>query len=163
MAEYPQAGQPGRPALHFELTAGIFKFKIIAGTAEIASELIGKAPFVAVAGGAAIGLTLAAIYKFPECRPIIRDVLVAAFCCRVTRNAQEIGQITPGCISFDLRCFTKNRFLEILSDYKSGKIEQRLKEEFLKVGIKTTGLQVKIENMEEVEETKAAIEQGYEK
>ena len=77
-----------------ELIAGIFRFKITAGTAEIASELIGKAPYVAVAGGAAIGLTLAAIYKFPECRPIIYNVLVAVFCCRVTRNAQEIGQIT---------------------------------------------------------------------
>ena len=161
MAEYPQAGKP-EPPLYAEFTAGIFSFKIIAGTIEVARELIGVAPYVLAAGVAVTGLTFGAIYLIPECRPIIRDVLVTAFRC-VTPNAQEIGQIMSGSLRFNLRCFTENRFREILSDYESGKIVQRLKEEFLKVGIKTTGLEVKIENMEEVEETQAAIEQGYEK
>ena len=161
MAEYPQAGQPESP-LHVELTTGTFNFKIIAGTVEVASDGIGVAPYVVAAGVAVTGLTFDAIYRIPECRPIIRDVLITAFGC-VIPYGQEIGQIMPGSPRFNLCYFTENRFLEILSDYESGKIKQRLKKEFLKVGIKTTGLEVKIENMEEVEETKAAIEQGYEK
>lgn len=46
----------------------------------------------------------------------------------------------------------------MFDDHKSGRIKHRLQEEFLKIGIKTTELQVEIENMEEVEKRKKDIE-----
>ena len=74
----------------------------------------------------------------------------------------EIRNIMSGCIQFELRCFTEDKFLEISKDYESGKIRKSLEEEFLKVGIKITGLVVKIINSEEVERTKTALEKRYE-
>ena len=58
-------------------------------------------------------------------------------------------------------CFTSlfndERFLEVLEDYESGKIKQCLEEEFLRAGIKTKGLEIKIENMKDAQERKAVI------
>ncbi|XP_028392644.1 uncharacterized protein LOC114517184 [Dendronephthya gigantea] len=51
----------------------------------------------------------------------------------------------------------EKRFLEILQDYESGGIKQRLENEFSQVKIKVEGLKVEIKNMEEVEKTRAAI------
>ena len=74
------------------------------------------------------------------------------------RDDQNVESIRPGCLHVLLRCLTDKRFLQVLEDYKSGKIKRRLDEELLKVEIKTKGLTIKIESMEEVEERKEAIE-----
>ena len=73
------------------------------------------------------------------------------------RDDQEVPEIRPGCLHVLLRCLTDERFLEVLEDYESGKIKQCLEEELLKAGIKTKGLEIKIENMKEVQERKVAI------
>ena len=73
------------------------------------------------------------------------------------RDDQEVREIRPGCLHVLLRCLTDERFLEVLEDYESGKIKQCLEKEFLKAGIKTKGLKIKIENMKEVEERRSAI------
>ena len=75
------------------------------------------------------------------------------------RDDQKFGGFGSGSIRFILYCLTDERFLEVLDDHKSGRIEQRLEEEFLKIGIETNGLEVEIENMKEVEERKEAIEE----
>ena len=156
MAEDPQAGRSEHLPLHVKVGFGSFHFEIDAGTVELAEEVIGVARYAAKAGA----ITLGAVYLIPRCQPIIRDAIVSALG-GVRQYAQAIGQIWSGSLHFVLCCFTDDRFLEILRDYEAGKIKKRLEEEFLKVGIRTTGLEVKIKNMEEVEETNAAINERY--
>ena len=75
------------------------------------------------------------------------------------RDDQKFGdQWESGSIRFELYCLTDKRFLEVFDGHKSGRIKHRLREEFLKIGIKTTELEVEIENMEEVQKRKKDIE-----
>ncbi len=62
---------------------------------------------------------------------------------------------------FDTHCLTDERYLEVLGDYESGRMKERLQEEFSQVGIKVEGLKVEIENMVEVNETKESIKKRY--
>ncbi|CAB4013089.1 Hypothetical predicted protein, partial [Paramuricea clavata] len=73
------------------------------------------------------------------------------------RDDQEVRGIRPGSLHVLLHCFTDERFLEVLADYESGRMKERLQEEFSQIGIKIEGLKVEIENMVEVNETKEAI------
>lgn len=68
------------------------------------------------------------------------------------------AQIRPGCLHVMLRYFTDERFLEVWTDYESGRIKERLQEEFTQSGIQVEGLMVEIENLEEVNRTKTDIE-----
>ena len=89
-------------------------------------------------------------------RPLI-DAAVTKALGGNERDDQEVREIRPGCLHVLLRCLTDERFLEVLEDYESDKIKQCLEEELLKAGIKTKGLEIKIENVKEVEERKSAI------
>ena len=89
-------------------------------------------------------------------RPLI-DAAVTKALGGNERDDQEVPEIRPGCLHVLLRCLTDERFLKVLEDYESGKIKQCLEEELLKAGIKTKGLEIKIENMKEVQERKVAI------
>ena len=73
------------------------------------------------------------------------------------RDDEDVGDIGPGSLHVRLHCFTDKRFLEVLADYESGKMKERLQEEFSQVGIKVKGMRVEIENMVEVNRTKEAI------
>ena len=73
------------------------------------------------------------------------------------RDDQAMDPPEPGSLRVSLRCFTDKRFLEVFEDYKSGRLTQRLYEEFSNNGIKTEGLVVTIENIKEVEEKAAAM------
>jgi hypothetical protein len=76
------------------------------------------------------------------------------------RDDQQLLDIRPG--SLHVRCcFTDKRFLEVLADYESGKMKERLEEEFSNAGIKVEGLKVEIENLAEANEPKEAIETRY--
>ena len=79
------------------------------------------------------------------------------------RDDQEVRGIRPGSLHVLLHCFTDERFLEVLEDYESGRMKERLQEEFLQIGIKVEGLKVEIENMVEVNETKEAINKRYDR
>ena len=79
----------------------------------------------------------------------------------INRNRAEIRNIIQGCLQCEVHCFTEDIFLEIVSDYKTGTIKERLGKEYLEAGIKITGLEVKILNIEEVERIKTAIEKRY--
>ena len=70
------------------------------------------------------------------------------------RDDQKIKEIKPGCLHVLLECFTDKRFLEVVDDVESGRIKECLEMEFLNIEIKVEGLQVEIENMEEVKEWK---------
>ena len=93
-------------------------------------------------------------------RPIINGAVISAFGDN-KKVEQEVTEIKPGCLHVLLRCFTEARFLEVLEDYESGKIKQRLEKEFLKAGIKNKGLKVEIDNMEEVQKRMRAIQERY--
>ena len=77
------------------------------------------------------------------------------------RDDQDLGAIGPGSLRVLLHCFTDERFLEVLADYESGGIKHRLKKEFLQIGLELEGLTVAIENIEEVNEIKRAINKRY--
>ena len=99
---------------------------------------------------------LSALYVgYKLLRPVVEGAVKKAL--GGERNDQEVRDIKPGSLHVLLHCFTNKRFLEVLSDYESGRMKERLLEEFLQVGIKVEGLKVKIENMEEVNKTKMAI------
>ena len=77
------------------------------------------------------------------------------------RDDQEVRGIRPGSLHVQLHCFTDKRFLEVLADYESGRMKERLQDGFSQVGIKVEGLKIEIENMVEVKETKEAINMRY--
>jgi hypothetical protein len=77
------------------------------------------------------------------------------------RDDQEIRGIRPGSLHVLLHCFTDERFLEVLADYESGRMKERLQDEFSQVGFKVEGLKVVIENAVEVNKTKEAVNQRY--
>ena len=70
------------------------------------------------------------------------------------RDDQEIRDITPDGTNVSLRCFTDQRVVEVLEDFERGTMKECLENEFSKHGIELEGLQVKIDNIEEVEERK---------
>lgn len=69
----------------------------------------------------------------------------------------KVNDPTDGSLRVLLHCFTEKKFLEVLEDFKSGKTKERLEKEFLNIGIKTEGLVVEIENIEQIKERAAAI------
>ena len=155
----PEDAQAGDPAPD-DHRANRIKFKIRALKLEVKEELRAEIINAIGIGVVTAGLTLGTMNGIPVCAKLLYDAIIATFKC-IRPGLQKIGRILAGCLQFELRCFTEDRFLEILEDYESGKISMRLEKEFLKVGIKTIGLEVKIENIDEVKETKAAIEQRY--
>ena len=66
------------------------------------------------------------------------------------RDDQEIRDIKPGSLHVLLHCFTDQRLLEVLEDFESGRMKERLEKEFLEIGIEVEGLRVEIDNIEEV-------------
>ena len=70
------------------------------------------------------------------------------------RDDQEIRDIKPGSLLVLLHCFTDQRLLEVLEDFKSGRMKERLEKEFLEIGIELEGLRVEIDNIGEVEKRK---------
>ena len=102
---------------------------------------------------AGIGVvSFGAIYCYPKVQPVILGVL--------QKVIGKVQNLVTGSLHFSIYC-TDSRFLEILGDYESGRIKQRLEEEFLKVEIKTIELELEIENMTEIEERKEAIKLRY--
>ena len=79
------------------------------------------------------------------------------------RDDQGDPDIKPGSLHVLLHCYTDKRFLEVLRDCKSGRMKKCLQKEFSQVGIEVEGLKVEIENVEEVIETKEAINNRYDR
>ena len=77
------------------------------------------------------------------------------------QGEQTVRDIKPGSLHIRLRHFTDKGFLKVLLEYESGRMQERLEEQFLRVGIKIEGLN--IENMEEVNKTREAINKRYDR
>ena len=111
----------------------------------------------------ALGNSAAAAYDLANIlSPSASKLLLGAAIFRdIKRNAGEIRNIVGGCLQCEVRCFTEDIFLEVLRDHETGMIKKHLEEEYLKAGYEMTGLEVKIQNREEVKRTKTAIEKRY--
>ena len=70
-------------------------------------------------------------------------------------------KINPGSSNILLHCSTDERFLETLESYNSGKMKERSEEGFSRIGHKMKKLNVNIENVAEVNQTKEAIKKRY--
>jgi hypothetical protein len=123
--------------------------KELGGTAvEITKEVCGTA------------LTIGAYYFLCDfAKPVVNTAIVKVFGGK--RDDQEVQDPRPGSLLVLLRCFTDERFLEVLADYESGGIKECLQKELSLVGIEVEGLKVEIENVEKVEKIRAAINKRY--
>ena len=105
-------------------------------------------------------VSLGALYvSYKLVRPLIETAVKRGL--GGERDDQEVRGIRPGSLHILLHCLTDERFLEVLADYESGRMKERLQEEFSQIGIKVEGLKVEIENMAEVNERKEAINKRY--
>ena len=77
------------------------------------------------------------------------------------RKDQEIPDVHEGSLLILLHCLTDERYLEVLEDFESGRMRDRLQKEFLEIGIEVKGMKIEIINIEEVNETKEAIDKRY--
>ena len=77
------------------------------------------------------------------------------------RDDQKFGEIKLGSLLVPLHCLTDKRFLEVLDDFESGRLKERLLKEFLQIGVEIEGLQIEIKNVEEVNKTKALVKRKY--
>ena len=145
----PQEEQEGNPRICDII------FKIIAAGIEVI-----KPALEGVMTSAIPATYLADILSIPAYKILLGAAIFRAGYA-IKQNAAEIRNIIDGCLQCEVHCFTEDIFLEIVRDYETGKIKNRLEEEYLKVGYKTTGLKVKIKNSEEVERAKTAIEKRY--
>ena len=137
------------------------EFHISTDSVEVARELLGKeSASSSSSSGITEDGTLGALYSdYRSLRAVIFDVVKKGL--GGERDGQRDPDIKPGSLRVLLHCLTDKRFLEVLEDYESGKMKERLQEEFSKAGIKVTGLKVEIRNIEEVNKTKEAINKRY--
>ena len=79
------------------------------------------------------------------------------------RDDQEVQEVKPGdSLHVSLYCKTDERFLEVLKDYKSEIMRERLENELSQIKeISICGLKVEITNMDEVQETAELIKMRY--
>ncbi len=116
---------------------------------EISADSVAKLAKVGTLG--VLAGTLGVLYGgYKLLRPII-DVAVE----RAVGGEQDDQEVRFE-ERFDTHCLTDERYLEVLEDYESGRLE-----EFSQVRIKVEGLKVEIENMVEVNETKEAVNKRY--
>ena len=120
---------------------------------EVAKELCKLAGYVGLGIGAiTLGTLLGFEYFAPKIKHAVKEALGGE------RDDQDVREVRPGeSLHVLLHCLTDERFLEVLEDFESGEIKERLQQQFSLAGIEVKGLQIEIENMEEVNEIKAAI------
>ena len=134
---------------------GKILFNIATDNVQVARELGDVAVKVAKELGNT-AVKLGAIYAVCYlARPIIDTACKKAL--GGERKDQNVDEAQPKCLLVLVRCFTDERFLEVLADYESGDIERRLEKELAQIGFKAKGLTVEIENMDEVNQRKRAI------
>jgi hypothetical protein len=133
------------------LSGGSIKFIIQVDDVGLSEELRNAARYF-VAGGAT---TLAVLYGWKFFKPLIKGVIDDVF----GGDDGDPPEIRPGSLHVLVHCRTNERFLEVLSEYESEKIKERLVEEFAEFSFKVKGLKVEIENMEEVIKIREAISQ----
>ena len=77
------------------------------------------------------------------------------------RDDQDVQNIKCEKFRVLVQCFTDERFVDLLADYDSVRMENLLKQEFLKIGLEVLELRIVIENLEDVNVHKARILSRY--
>ncbi|CAB4018448.1 Hypothetical predicted protein, partial [Paramuricea clavata] len=164
MAESSEVGQAVKDVLKGAVSGslkwnlspfgGYISFVITTDNIHLAEKLL------KVGGKACLGvgaLTLGSLFCYKTYKYLITDATKKGFEESEDRDDQEFIGPESGSLHVILHCLTDKRFLEVLADYESGRIEERLEKEFSQIGIETEGLKVSIENMEEVNKIRTAI------
>ena len=162
MAGFSETGQAtqevARDAFRFAASytpGGEFSISISANEVEVA-----KSVGVGIGIGIGIGaVAIGTLYTYSRFRPLIDDAVRRAF--GGERRDQGDPDIGTGSLIVRLRCFTDERFLELLEDYEHGRLKDCLEKEFYKIGFRVKEMNVKILNIEEVNKTKEAILARY--
>ena len=156
-----EAGKALRAGVAWNPLSGDFSINIATDNVEVARDLCKTAREV-TRDLCITAVSLGALYLgYKLVRPLIETAVKRGL--GGERDDQEVRDIRPGSLHVLLHCFTDERFLEVLADYESGRMKERLQEEFSQIGIKVEGLKVEIENMIEVNETKEAINKRYDR
>ena len=137
-------------SIELQGSAGMFLFRITTSNVEVTKEISG----VAVVGTVFVGLGALWASSYLA-RTIVNARLNNAF--GVENDDQNIEESRIGSLLVTIRCFTDERFLEVLADYESGETKRRLEKEFEQVGLKVEWLIVEIENTDEVKKKSTAI------
>ena len=146
--------------LAYDTSVKVMNDLVLGPTVEVTKEAAGGLIVKSTRDICTTAVSLGAIYTgYRLMRPLIAGAVKKAF--GGERDDQDVRDIKPGSLHVLLCCFTDERFLEVLADYESGKIKERLQKEFSEIGIEVEGMTVEIENMKEVEETRAAIKKRY--
>jgi hypothetical protein len=156
-----EAGKALRAGVAWNPLSGDFSINIATDNVEVARDLCKTAREV-TRDLCITAVSLGALYLgYKLVRPLIETAVKRGL--GGERDDQEVRGIRPGSLHVLLHCFTGERFLDVLADYESGRMKERLQEEFSQIGIKVEGLKVEIENMIEVNETKEAINKRYDR
>ena len=123
----------------------------------ISSESVRMVRDVSITAAVTLGGVYAA-YKIIDSRVFVGAVTEGL---GGERMDQEIRNIEQGSLRILLHCLTDERYLEVLEDFESGRMRDRLQKEFLEIGIEVKGMKIEIINIKEVNETKEAIDKRY--
>ncbi|XP_028400958.1 tetratricopeptide repeat protein 28-like [Dendronephthya gigantea] len=113
---------------------------------------------------ASIGDLLDALKKDPRLVGVLENAVKRAL--GSEKHDQEITNIEKGSLLVSLHCFTDERFLEVLDDLESKRLQESFLKELALIGIEMEEIEIKILNMEEVNKernaakTRIAVKEG---
>ena len=118
---------------------------------------------VQMAGGGCININGAKLRDVYRRNKMISELLdgVVLKVLGGARDDQDVRNIECEYFRVLVQCFTDERFVEVLADYDSGRMNNRLSQEFLKIGLDVPELQIVVENQEDVNVHKARILNRY--
>ena len=135
-----------RPALDLMVSSGNTTISLTIDDLQLARHaLTGIGIGCGVAAGIGIGCGVALAVLFHRQPELVTSAVTQA----LEGPGLQVGNIAPGSILVELHCETKESFLSFIKDFEKGKVKQRLKEEFAKIGYKGE-LEVTISNDKEV-------------
>ena len=111
---------------------------------------------VQMVGGECINMNGAKLRDVYRCKKMVSQLLDGAVLKVLggARDDQDVQNIKCEYFRVLVQCFTDERFVDLLADYDSGRMNNRLKQEFLKIGLEVPELQIVIENLEDTTYTK---------
>jgi hypothetical protein len=104
------------------------------------------------------GTHLSHLYGQKYFKALIQAAIKEVFCGDGQEPQISVKPLDEGSLHVELNLATGKRFVEVVEEYDSRQIADRLQRELLEYKVKVEGLNVKIENMEEVRKTRDDID-----
>ncbi|XP_028397129.1 ankyrin-3-like [Dendronephthya gigantea] len=96
------------------------------------------------------------LYSCEKIQPsVFHEALKRGF--GVKTNDQKFGEIKPACLLVPLYCSSNEKFLEVLDDFESGRLKERLLEAFSQFRDEIKMMEIELMKMEEVNKMKDDI------